>query len=354
MYQNVGSHEDESALEFIGLQRLKKATEDYVQEHQKIISAAPRRSVSHSAQRAPASRSLITVVARYLRGVIKAPLGTLQMLSVPDNTRNLFRNRAAAHGRTCLVVANGPSAGFLDGLDLEDFTSRGGDVFAVNHFSEIEAFRKSSPTHYFSSDPNTPFQEKFRKTEKALSSAPSSIKIFVPMPDRPAWKRRFPNHEVTGFCDRERLVSFFGGRRMLSPFLPRPYKSMTAHKALAYAIWAGYSKIYIIGFDNTYVRDLYVSPDRTLLLRDRHAGSEEKVLDITHLYPDSGAYLEEAAEVVSDTRLLSHSSVLNLDPFSIVSAFAKVGSIREVSQILRGESEAHSGPSETDGSCGEA
>lgn len=317
---------------------MSNSTKDYLFENQKFLEAVPVLSSAESVGEAVDSRSVVRFLRRYLAGLRHGPLCVFRMLSDLENTRSLFRLRARGKGRSCLVVANGPSAGFLGRQDLKTFISRGGDIFAVNHFTQIQAFMKVSPTHYFSSDPNTPFEEEFGETAKALRDAPSPIEVLVPTADRPLWKEQFPSNDVTGFCDRERLVTLFGGSRVLSPFRPRPFKSMTAHKALAFAVWAGYSRIYVIGFDNTYVRDLYVAPDRMLLLRDRHAGSEEQMSDISHLHPDSGAYLEDAAAIVSDTRLFAHANILNLDPFSIISVLPKIESVTGISQVLSEES----------------
>jgi hypothetical protein len=133
-------------------------------------------------------------------------------------------------------------------------------------------------------------------------------------------KNMFPKHRIIGFVDYE--VSCFNN---IAPIFPRSYNSMTLYKALAISVWLNYKKIYIIGMDNTYIKDIYCNKENHILRLERHAGGENYLQDISALYSSIGDLVIKMGESFKHLEKFSNSkNIFNLDPYSLVDAFPKV------------------------------
>jgi hypothetical protein len=111
---------------------------------------------------------------------------------------------------------------------------------------------------------------------------------------------------------------------------------MTLYKALSVAIWLGYDRIYVLGMDNTYPRNVYCDRDNRVLNLEIHAGREDYAADWSRLYRGVGDLIYELAYLFYDARKFAAAGrVVNLDPYSLTDAFPKV-SIEELKVMPRG------------------
>ena len=101
---------------------------------------------------------------------------------------------------------------------------------------------------------------------------------------------------------------------------------MTLYKALAMANWFGYQKIFVIGMDNTYPRDLYCDSQNKILMLENHTGEVDSVDDRSYMYDCVGDALAHLALLFFDAYKFSNAKTRNLDPYSLTDAFKKVES----------------------------
>ena len=236
----------------------------------------------------------------------------------------LLRLRGTASGKSAILLGGGPSVASLSRERLARFCADGGDVFAVNLWSENESLCTVAPTYLAISDPDTlrasDLDETMQRLRQYLVAHPT-VKILCPIRRCKDIGQMFAPDRVIGFCDSE-LRNWYGN---INPLLPRGYVSMTLYKALSVAIWLGYERIYVLGMDNTYPRNVYCGRDNRILNLEIHAGRTDYVADWGDLYGGVGDLLYELAYLFYDARkFVADGRVVNLDPYSLTDAFPKV------------------------------
>lgn len=238
--------------------------------------------------------------------------------------KKLYRTHV---GQCCFVFANGPSLKLLDPRKIESFVhGEEFDVFVVNQFLESDRFAFAGHVSLVLSDPGY-FPDVFLPFANTWSRKRVE-RLFIPGPYEELCRSHVSHIEIYPFCDAEDSWIF---SRNISPLHPRSYLSMTAYKALAIAVFLGYDKIYICGFDNTYIRNFYVDKENRAYRIDEH-------FDL-HAYPDGqnrdywptetfgkGAVAEllvQYARLFKDLHRFPADRIVNLDPYSLVDAFPK-------------------------------
>jgi hypothetical protein len=236
----------------------------------------------------------------------------------------LLRLRNTAREKAALVLGNGPSLGALSAERLAEFIAKGGDVFAVNLWNENETLSKVAPTYLTISDPstlqpNTTDETMIRLKQYLIDN--SATKILCPIRRHKSICESFGTDRVIAFCDSD--LRYWWSN--VNPLLPRGYISMTLYKALAVASWLGYRKIFVLGMDNTYPRNIYCDRNNRVLNLEVHAGREDYTADMGDLYGSVGDMLHELAYLFYDARKFARSDrIVNLDPYSLTDAFPKV------------------------------
>lgn len=153
-------------------------------------------------------------------------------------------------------------------------------------------------------------------------------RLFVPTPHDKTLQNQLANVAVYPFCDAEDSWVF---SRNISPLYPRSYVSMTAYKALAIALFLGYEKVYICGFDNTYIRNFHVDEANRVYRLDEHFDSVAYPNGKRRDYWPANTFgagavaelLVQYARLFKDLHRFPADRVINLDANSLVDAFAK-------------------------------
>jgi hypothetical protein len=236
-----------------------------------------------------------------------------------------------------IVIGNGPSQGYLDANSLAEFKSKGGEIICINFWTDNEDLSKVIPTYFVTSDPaifseKVPDQNK-EKNAKLLSYMLKnvSVKIVCPLERCDQLSKIFGKERILGFVDQELRM----WTSNINPMYPRGYLSMTLYKALAIAVWINYRKIFIIGMDNTYPRNIYCDQENKFISHEIHAGSKDFSVDQSNLYKSVGDGLIEIAQIFYDARKFKNEKILNLDPYSLTDAFVKMNqSIDNISDVL--------------------
>ncbi len=262
--------------------------------------------------------SLLTYRHRVLRGALRA-------------VKNVHSSTPA------LVMGNGPSTSQLAPSDIKAFVQRGGHLFTVNNIFE---YRELSDINIFChtlSDPSSVDEVREHKSDmkKFLMSGKVNL-LYVPENQVKNYGASLPQIEALAFCDVEIRTLGWKKSNSIRPDRPRSFLSLTVYKALALAIWMGHSPIYIVGFDNTYVRDLYCNPNNEIILRQRHCYGESDPGNYSGLYGSVSDLVYELALAFSDLHKFKGFSILNLDPYSLTDAFPKAHSVHDASTYLTG------------------
>jgi hypothetical protein len=91
------------------------------------------------------------------------------------------------------------------------------------------------------------------------------------------------------------------------------------------ALWFSYKKIYLLGLDNTYPRDLYSDKNNSILNLENHAGLKNSILDITNCYGSLADTLVEISYLFIDIKKFSKfKNIYNLDKYSLTNVFKKI------------------------------
>lgn len=233
-----------------------------------------------------------------------------------------------------IVIGNGPSRAMLSPQLLRSFQDLGGMAYCVNYFGVDDAFSGIAPDVLTVSDPSMmndiiDLLERTGTRPKVLAAPLKRV--------RDSDRRELERRGVTflGFCDDEiRFRPSFRESMSIRPDRPRSYESMTLYKALALALWMGHSRVFVIGMDNTYPRDLYCDPENHLWHRERHADRDDSRTDWSQLYCSVGDALLGFSLLFTDLRKFRDDRILNLDCYSLTDAFAKVGPDVSLESVL--------------------
>ena len=240
-----------------------------------------------------------------------------------------------------MVIGNGPSQGYITPEILSKFKSNGHSIYAVNFWHKNKALESIAPDYLVISDPATladPSKINVGSDRKKDNNdlidylkKNKDIKILCPFEKVIYIKGIFGVDRIYGFCDLEvRWVS-----KNIDPRYPRGYLSMTLLKALGLASFIGHKKMYVIGMDNTYPRNIYCDENNHVINHEVHAGQEDSIIDFNPLLPSMAVALQEYLYIFSDTqKCFGGLPVLNLDPYSLTDAFPKISSISNINSML--------------------
>lgn len=240
----------------------------------------------------------------------------------------LFRLKGFGQGKNALVIGNGPSQGLLDLELVQKFKEDGGEIFVVNFWNVNEKLSSCIPDFIVISDPATlapdggfPSVRDKNRILKEYIEKNKDIKLICPLSRCSELSIFFGSERIFGFSDIE--LNLFS--KNIKPIFPRAYLSMTLYKAIAVALWFNYEKIYVIGMDNTYPRDIYCDINNRILSLERHAGVSDYVLDVTESDGSISNRLADLSRLFRDASLLrGDGKVINLDKYSLTDAFPKI------------------------------
>lgn len=236
--------------------------------------------------------------------------------------------RLADHysSRTALVIANGPSTKKLDLSSVKEAKAGGLFVVAMNYYPLSEEMKElipdllvlSDPAHRISNTLNSKNMEMWN-----ILRMTSDVRLAVPS----SWF-----DEISAEQGLARRTHYFndlaleGWTRNINPLRPRGYISMTAYKAIAFALFLGFSEVSVIGVDNTFFQTLEVDTENRVVQLPNHffaAGSERS--DMTHFYTGGVAEYFRDVSLCFDSlaRCFAGHPIVNLDPDSLVDCFPK-------------------------------
>jgi hypothetical protein len=228
--------------------------------------------------------------------------------------------------RDALLVANGPSALNLSFQTVRRQQESGElSLIFVNDFVDYSNMYSLIPNYLVLSDPLHKPNSNMGNNSKLwkLIFEHRQITLIIPTD----WHRDIPiglPNQIIYFNDK----SLQGWSNNISPTRPRGYISMTSYKALAMAIHLGFSKIFLIGLDNTMYLGIEVDEQNHLTeFRNHHTSNEEIPSVYTKKYPRGvGDYFYDTSNLFLDLRLFSKPHIYNLNQKGLVDVFTKISS----------------------------
>ena len=243
----------------------------------------------------------------------------------------LMKMKNTFNGERLILLGGGESLDELTQEKVDKLKDNGYHFMTLNHYIKYINLSLTS-NHIVLSDPNSIK----RVIEDSVDSMSENTKIYIPC-SKNINKLLKNNSNLLSKCNPRNLHFFIDNeirinRMPISPVLPRNYTSMTAYKALSLALHLGYSKIYILGIDNTYLRDTYVNQNNDILayvsrsktssvkeytykaMKTSFNSISEWILDIHRLFSDLNLFYDKR----------NPNRIINLDPYSLVDSFPKM------------------------------
>ena len=231
--------------------------------------------------------------------------------------------------KSCIVFGNGPSQGVISSEFLKKFKNeKNGELIVINFFTANKIFEEILPDYIILSDPDVINENLDRKYEKINSKnielmnyldKHQSVKIFCPVDQSDRFIKKFNEDRLIFFIDNEfNLLSF------TDPRLPRGYSSNTILKALSICNFFGYKEKYLIGLDNTPMKNIFVDNKNHLIVKNDYAFREDeyhKQKIPSQMYNYLCSYQQLYRELYN---IFSRYDFINLDKFSLVDCFKKI------------------------------
>jgi len=297
-------------------------TEKYIQENEAIH--ALRRIVLESKRPKKIYLDSISgILVRNLISILRCAWNyPIDIFKGFNGFRPTLKLKGGGKFKRAIVIGNGPSQGYLNAKMLDDFVSAGGETLCINYWNLNENLSSHVPTWMLFSDPAT-FVNKLEpdKSQALIDYLQKNPSVKVAGPG-------FIIQQVRSSGLRNAIFTFVDCElpfwKNIHPLFPRGYLSMTLYKALAWAVYLGYSEVGLIGMDNTYPRNLYCDENNRILNLETHAGIDDYVVDQTGLIPSVAVLMQELFLLFRDLECFPTKSIVNLDPYSLTDRFTKI------------------------------
>jgi len=241
--------------------------------------------------------------------------------------RQIRELKNSSIGRKALVFANGPSVNSLD-LEHSAFRSEDVDVFVVNFFPLSKLASQLRPKYLVLSDPLTHPKIVSNKNQELwdwIQNYPA-VTLCVPTSWYPAFQNLSMSNKLVYFDDR----TLIGWSNNISPVHPRGYGSLTSYKAMAISFCAVYSRMGIIGFDNSHFITVYTNPQNRIYQKSLYFYDENGDLELTDsLHNGIADYFYDTSNTFSYLRMFSKFPIVNLDQNSLADQFEKIQNLKD-------------------------
>jgi len=221
-----------------------------------------------------------------------------------------------------LVLGNGPS---LMNLNSEMISADSPDIWVVNDFYKVKQAEGLAVTHYaisdriyFSNPPGVvnarliPILEYVKRKNAILVLPHWASTLNLPI----------PNSIKTYFFDDRELSAWSSNT---TPIKPRGYIGLTLYKALAFALYLGYEKVFLLGMDNTEFLNYGSDKSNRILLKGNHAYENlANAADLSDHFADGMASVFTSLAHTFGDLLKFKGPVFNLDEYSLNTRFPKL------------------------------
>ena len=164
---------------------------------------------------------------------------------------------------------------------------------------------------------NTKNKFLYFKNKQILNYLKKKITVFLPI-EKFKFKKKY-NLKAKYFISRTSVLFL----RNTNPLMSLSVSNMSLFFALSIGLFMGYKKIYFLGLDNTYPKDVWVNKQNKLFNIERYA----KVFpsDQTRRYNSISDMYSELSLIFYSLNLYKkyRNKIFNLDEFSLTNIFKK-------------------------------
>ena len=298
------------------------STERYIEEHKEVFSTKNKRKKKHlSKPKALIGGSFFRLLKYHIKSIARCfllyPVALYQGRKYLSKTLKLS---GTARNRKSLVIGNGPSQGYLNVKELDQFVKSGGETYCVNNWNQNTRLSSHIPSWIVFSDPFQ-FDKSDKSTDHLINylKKNSSIKILIPTQQIKLIETMKLKNEI--YCYIELELSVW---KNINPLLPRGYISMTLYKALAWNISLDYNAIGVIGMDNTLPRYIYNNQNNQVHVLETYAGADNCLVDVSSYHSNVASYYYDVFKIFSHLEYFPNKNISNLDLYSLTDRFKKV------------------------------
>lgn len=251
---------------------------------------------------------------------------SVEMLKYRKLLKNLKNLEGTKKGKIALLVANGPSCNKVNWQAVSQSQSRKElEILGLNDSILLSENSLVGLDYLLKSDPLDK-SELFMNYKSLISRNPnnSETKLITPL----NWHA--PNSIIC--CKLSKCLHFFdSGRNHLrsgtSPVHMRTYPPMGSFKLLAVARFLGYDKIFVIGLDNTFFKNVNIDEEFRIVQGSIHYKSNYQNSHVmSHHFPNGIAdYFHFVSQNFLTLRKYFNSDLyINLDRDSLNDTFKKI------------------------------
>ena len=253
-----------------------------------------------------------------IRCIIYMPIVVYQGWQYLCKTWNL---KGSAKKKRALIMGNGPSQGYMQAKELDQFVESGGETYGVNYWQTNLELSAHVPTWIVFSDPYT-LEEAVRSNASSLLEYLKNnqcIKLLIPTSQIKLIQGKGLRNEIHCFVDLELSIW-----KNINPLLPRGYTTLTLYKALAWTVYLGYESIGIIGMDNTFPKSVYNDENNKVNFLETHAGEDDLLVDMSSVYSTVASFYDSVFKIFYHLEYFPQKNIVNLDPYSLTDRFRKI------------------------------
>lgn len=262
---------------------------------------------------------------------VSLPKYLIYLFKFREDLKRLYKLKNNCKGKKVILLGGGESLDELTQDKVKRLVNLGYEFITLNNYSKYVDLTITS-NHIVLSDPGAVQ----RVIKDSLDYISLDTNIYFPCSSNlnkfllknKDLLSRFNKKNIHFFIDNE--IKGFG--LPISPLLPRNYSSMTAYKALSLAMHLGYSKIYLLGLDNTYIRNTYVNNKNEIMAyvtrSKTFSGVEYNYKAIKPFFNSISEWILDIYRLFEDLNLFYDKKhpkrIINLDEYSLVDTFPKI------------------------------
>ena len=295
-------------------------TEKYIAEHEYIFSLKKNNTYLPRIRKIN-GWSFLGLFYYHLKSLIHCfiylPIALYHGRRLLNKTRTM---KNSAKKKRALLLGNGPSQGFMNVEELDQFVKSGGETYCVNYWNKNLKLSAHIPSWMVFSDPGV-YDEKDPDNVKLMKYLDDNqtIKVLVPTGQIKSIQSKKLKNEIYCFIDIELSVW-----ENINPLLPRGYLGLTLYKALAWNIYLGYDSIGVIGMDNTFPKNVYNDKNNNINIVENHAGKEDNLASLGSYHLNIASYYYDVLRTFHHLDYFPNNNIVNLDPYSLTDRFKKV------------------------------